>query len=124
VLYGDGLLAPSGGGYGEQLIDLLVMRRPDAAFTTSYTHEDHLEADAVARDLPVLIGKAPDFVYLALGTLDMLRGADPEAAFATLENLARVLHRRRARGSPSPICAWPSCRPRRVPPPRRSTRAC
>jgi hypothetical protein len=105
VLYGDGLLAPSGGGYGEQLIDLLVMRRPDAAFTTSYTHEDHLEADAVARDLPVLIGKAPDFVYLALGTLDMLRGADPEAAFATLENLARILHQKtRARLAIANLC--------------------
>jgi hypothetical protein len=94
VLYGDSLLAPSGGGYGEQLIDLLVMRRPEAAFTTSYTHEDRLDADAVARDLPVLIGKAPDFVYLALGTMDMLEGADPGAAFSTLESLARMLHQK------------------------------
>jgi hypothetical protein len=73
------------------LIDLLVMRRPEAAFTASLPGEDGLSLESAARDLPLLIGKAPDFVYLGLGTVDILRGADPAEAFTTLDSFVQLL---------------------------------
>ena len=91
VLYGDGFLCPPG-GYGESLIDLLVMRRPEAAFTASLPGEEGLTLEtALHRDVPLLVGKAPDFMHVCLGTVDMLRGVDPAEAFASLESLVQVL---------------------------------
>jgi hypothetical protein len=104
VLYGDGFLCPPG-GYGESLIDLLVMRRPEAAFTASLPGEENLTLEASARDLPLLVGKAPDFMYLGLGAGDMLRGADPADAFAALESLVQVLlQKTRARIAVANLC--------------------
>jgi hypothetical protein len=104
VLYGDGFLCPPG-GYGETLIDLLVMRRPEAAFTASLPGEEGLLLESAARDLPLLIGKAPDFIYLSLGTGDMLRGADPAEAFKALDSLVQILlQKTRARLAVANLC--------------------
>jgi hypothetical protein len=104
-MYGDGFLCPPG-GYGESLIDLLVMRRPEAAFSASLPGEEGLTwVVALQRDVPLLVGKAPDLLYLALGAQDMLVGTAPSEAYASLEALVDVLTQKtRARLAVANLC--------------------
>jgi hypothetical protein len=87
VFYGDGLSCPPE-GYAEHIVELLVLRRPEVAIKSFYPGEENLTLEAALRGAPALIGKAPDFVYLAVGAADLLRGTEPESA---LENLAALL---------------------------------
>jgi hypothetical protein len=81
------------------------MRRPEAAFTASLPGEEGLTFEGATRDIPLLVGKAPDFVYLGLGTSDMLRGTDPADAFAALDALVQVLlQKTRARIAVANLC--------------------
>ncbi len=90
VFYGDGLLCPPE-GYGEGVVDLLVTRRPGAAFKSFHMGEESLTVDAALRGAPALIGKAPDTVVVGLGTADLLQGASLSAMLEPLGALVQVL---------------------------------
>jgi hypothetical protein len=90
VFYGDGLLCPSE-GYGEAIVELLVMRRPDATFKSFHPGDENLTLEGASHGAAALIGKAPDFVMLGLGNADMLRGTDPAAPLGHLRALLQVL---------------------------------
>ena len=90
MFYGDGLLCPPD-GYGEGIVELLVMRRPDAAVKSFHPGEESLTLEAALRGAPSLIGKAPDLAYIALGAADALRGTDPDEALSSLRALLQVL---------------------------------
>jgi hypothetical protein len=105
VFYGDGLLCPPE-GYGEQIIELLVMRRPAAGFKSFHPGEETLTLETALRGAPSLIGKAPDFVYIGLGSADMLRGVEPAAAIENLRALIQLLMlKTQARVALAKVCA-------------------
>jgi hypothetical protein len=104
VFHGDGLICPPE-GYGEQIVELLTLRRPGAAFTSFLPGEENLTLDAALRGAAALIGKAPDFVLLGLGNADMLRGVAPAEALETLRALVQVLLlKTQARVSVATVC--------------------
>jgi hypothetical protein len=90
VFFGDGLMCPPD-GYGEQIVERLVMSRPDAVFKSFHPGEEALTLEAALRGAPALIGKAPDFVLLGLGNADMIRGISPDEALGNLRALIQVL---------------------------------
>src|SRR5690606_8846591 len=87
---GDGLLCPPE-GYGEAVVELLVTRRPGAAFKSYHVGEEQLTAVAALPVAPALIGKAPDLVVIGLGTADMAQELAPEASLEKLGALLQVL---------------------------------
>ncbi len=91
VFYGDGLLCPPE-GYGEQIVELLVLQRPDATFKSFHPGEEQLSLEAALRGAPAVIGKAPDFVYIGVGGGDLLRGVEVGTALETLRALLQVLY--------------------------------
>ena len=104
MFYGDGLLCPPE-GYGEGIVELLVLRHPDAAFRSFHHGEESLALDAALRGAASLIGKAPDFVFLGLGNVDMLRGVAPAEALASLRALIQVvLLKTQARVAVANVC--------------------
>lgn len=90
VFFGDGLLCPPE-GYGEAVIELLVTRRPGAAFKSYHVGEENLTVAAALPVAPALIGKAPDLVVIGLGTADMAQELAPEASVEKLRALLQLL---------------------------------
>ena len=90
VFHGDGLLCPPD-GYGEAMVELLVLARPDAAIKSYHPGEESLRAEDALRAAPVLIGKAPDFIHLGVGGVDILNGTAPETALEALAALVQLL---------------------------------
>ena len=105
VFYGDGLLCPPE-GYGEQLVDLLVLRHPEVSFQSFHPGEMHLTLDAALKGAPFqVLGKAPEFVYLGLGHPDFLKPADPNALYSSLESLVQlILQKTRAKVAFTSVC--------------------
>ena len=105
VFYGDGLLCPPE-GYGEQLMDLLVLRHPEAAFQSFHPGEENLTLDAALKGAAFhVLGKAPDFVYLELGNPDLLKSEEPESMLAALEGLLHlILQKTRAQVAFTSVC--------------------
>lgn len=97
VFYGDGLLCPPS-GYGEQLVDLCVLRQPGAVFQSFHPGEENLLLETALKGAPFhILGKAPDLVYLGLGNADLLQSSDPHAMISTLDALLQlVLQKTRA----------------------------
>lgn len=90
MFYGDGLLCPPE-GYGESIIELLVMHSPTAVFKSFHPGEESLATAAALNGVAPLIGKAPDFVLLSLGSADMLLGTGAVATLENLESLVQLL---------------------------------
>jgi len=105
VFYGDGLLCPPE-GYSEQLMDGLVLRHPEAALQSFHPGEQHLTLEAAFKGAPFhVIGKAPDFVFLGLGTADLLQSAEPSGMRANLEALLQLIqHKTRAHLAFTSVC--------------------
>lgn len=78
-------------GYGEHIVERLVLARPDATFASFHPGEEQLTLEAALRGAPALIGKAPDFIYLAIGGADLLRGGNAAEALENMRALAQVL---------------------------------
>ena len=90
VFHGDGLLCPPD-GYGEAMVELLVLARPDAAIKSYHPGDENLRAEGALRAAPVLIGKAPDFIHLGVGGVDILDGTAPETVLEALTALVQLL---------------------------------
>ncbi len=105
VFYGDGLLCPPE-GYSEQIVDRLVLIRPEAAFQSFHPGEQNLTLEGALKNAPFhILGKAPDFVFLGLGNADLLRSAEPPAMRANLEALLQlILQKTRARIAFTSVC--------------------
>ena len=78
-------------GYGEAIVELLVTRRPGAAFKSYHVGEEQLTVEAALPVAPALIGKAPDLVVIGLGTADMAQERAPEASVEMLGSLVQLL---------------------------------
>lgn len=90
VFHGDGLLCPPD-GYGEAMVELLVLERPEAAIRSYHPGEEKLRVEEALRAAPALIGKAPDFIHLGVGSVDLLEGVAPETALEALKALVQLL---------------------------------
>jgi hypothetical protein len=94
VFYGDGLLCPPE-GYSEQIVDGLVLRHPEAAFQSFHPGEQNLTLEAAFKGAPFhIIGKAPDLVFLGVGSVDVLQSAEPSAMLANLEALLQLIQQK------------------------------
>ncbi len=105
VFYGDGLLCPPE-GYGEDIVDLLVMQHPETAVQSFHPGEKALTLEAGFKGAPFhVVGKAPDWVYLGLGLADLLHSADPKIMRETLESLLQlILQKTRAQIAFTSVC--------------------
>lgn len=91
VFYGDGLLCPPD-GYGENVVDLLVSQNPGAAVQSFHRGETTLTLEAALKGAALhVLGKAPDWVYLGLGTPDFLQSRNPERTRETLDSLLQLI---------------------------------
>ncbi len=93
-------------GYGEQLVDLLVLRHPAAAFQSFHPGEESLTLEAAFKGAPLhILGKAPDFVYLALGNADLLESDDPKSMIRSLDALLQLVQQKtKARIAFASVC--------------------
>lgn len=87
------------------MVELLVTRRPGAAFKSYHLGDEHLTVEAAQPLAPALIGKAPDLVVIGLGTADMAEERPPEACLEKLGALLQlVLLKTRARVALTTVC--------------------
>lgn len=106
VFYGDGLLCPPE-GYGEQIVDLLVLRHPELPFQSFHPGDQNLTLEAALKGAPMsVIGKAPDFVFLGMGNADVLHSsASPETLLKSLESMLHmILQKTRAHIAFTSVC--------------------
>ncbi len=74
VFYGDGLLVPTT-GFGETLLDHLLLRAPNATWQASLQGVEELTLSSALHDLSWrVIGKAPHGVFLVLGAHEISLG--------------------------------------------------
>ena len=87
-------------------MDLLVMHHPGTAFESFHPGEQNLTLEAALRGAPLhVIGKAPDFVYLALGHADLLQSSQPDSMMKNLEDILQmILLKTRTRIAFTSIC--------------------
>ncbi len=78
-------------GYGEHVLDLLVLRHPGAALKAYHPGEERLTLEAALAGLAPVIGKAPDFLHLGFGHTDVLVGRSPGEVLQGFEVLLQTL---------------------------------
>jgi lysophospholipase L1-like esterase len=74
-------------------VDLLVLRHPGALFRSFHPGESTLTLEAALKSTPLhVLGKAPDWVYLGLGTADLLQPLQqPGAMLENLDSLIQLI---------------------------------
>jgi hypothetical protein len=91
VLYGDGLLV-SQHGFGETLLDLLLIKAPSAILQAFIQGEDDLDIATATHEASWrVIGKAPQEILIALGASELLAGKQASVLLSPLEALVHLL---------------------------------
>ena len=91
VFYGDGLLCPPN-GYGESIMDLLLLQNPESNVQSFHSGETGLLLENALKGAPLhVLGKAPDWVFLGLGLPDLLQSRNPTLMRETLESLLQLI---------------------------------
>lgn len=91
VLYGDGLLVPSM-GYGETLLDLLLLASPQADWQASQQGLEEWSVSAALSEASWrVIGKAPQGVILNLGATEIEAGEKASRLLPYLTELTQLL---------------------------------
>ncbi len=92
VLYGDGLLYPPH-GFGELLLDALLLKAPSLAWQASLQGSDDLGVEKAFHEASWrLVGKAPQEVVLAFGATEIEKGAKAKDLLPWLQELLHLIH--------------------------------
>jgi hypothetical protein len=91
VFYGDGLLVPTT-GFGETLLDLLLLTAPQATWQASLQGSEEMTLTMAQQELSWrVIGKAPHGVLLVLGAREIEMGATSESLLPQFDELLSLL---------------------------------
>lgn len=92
VLYGDGLLTPPH-GFGELLLDALLLKAPALAWQASLQGSEDLGVEKAFHEASWrLLGKAPQEAILALGATEIQKGAKAKDLLPWLQELLQLIH--------------------------------
>jgi hypothetical protein len=91
VFYGDGLLVPTT-GFGETLLDHLLLRAPNATWQASLQGVEEMTAASAIQDLSWrVIGKAPHGVFLVLGAQEIFGGVTAADLLPTMREIMHLI---------------------------------